>query len=153
MLNSVAKEGDHWESYVLRIIFAVVLGCHIPFIFFTGKESTLIIIDEFNRKSISRALQEKVQQVTRGTGEYKTSKQIKEEKFFGEVKQDVIDFKKINPDGLTIETDIDFDANYEQNMRTPTDTESSSSSRRSSMAYKEMQYTIYFFATTGLYFG
>ena len=39
------------------------MSCHIPFIFFAGKEGLLIIIDELDRKSISNALWHKLNAV------------------------------------------------------------------------------------------
>lgn len=42
----------------------IVIACHIPFIFFSGKEGVCIIIDELDRKSISSALFHKLQNNT-----------------------------------------------------------------------------------------
>lgn len=50
-----------WEAQVVQWSFNLLLICHIPFIFFFGKEGLLIIIDELDRKSISNALFLKLQ--------------------------------------------------------------------------------------------
>lgn len=51
---------NRWESFIIRALFMIVLACHIPFIFFSGKEGMLIIIDELDRKSISKTLDDRV---------------------------------------------------------------------------------------------
>ena len=51
---------ERWECNVLQILFLIVLAAHIPFIFFSGKEGLMIIIDEIDRRSVSKTLDERV---------------------------------------------------------------------------------------------
>ena len=51
----------YWEAYISQVSFMLALSCHIPFIFYSGKEAMLIVIDEIQRKSISNALWHKLQ--------------------------------------------------------------------------------------------
>ena len=46
----------YWETYISQVSFMLLLSCHIPFIFYAGKEAMLIVIDEILHKSISNAL-------------------------------------------------------------------------------------------------
>ena len=59
--RTITDDKPFWEAYIVQISFSVVLLCHIPFIFTSGKEGLLIIIDELLRKSISNALWHKLQ--------------------------------------------------------------------------------------------
>lgn len=48
VLSNIDEESTI-SSYIIRSTFMVVLACHIPYNFFSGKESLLIIVDEYRR--------------------------------------------------------------------------------------------------------
>jgi hypothetical protein len=56
-------------SFILRAMFLLVLSAHIPFIFFSGKEGLLIIVDECSRRTVSKALDYKINLVLEAGGE------------------------------------------------------------------------------------
>lgn len=63
ILDDIAETKVHlWENYVMQVLFMIILSCHIPFCFFFGKESLLLLIDEIMRKSISYTLSKKILQ-------------------------------------------------------------------------------------------
>jgi len=52
---------------LMQILFFFILACVIPFIFFSGKESILMIIDEIMRRSISYTLSKKLMAKNEGS--------------------------------------------------------------------------------------
>ena len=52
----------YYESYVMEFLFLIIIACHIPYIFFSGKEAMLIMIDELMRRSVSLVLSKKMLQ-------------------------------------------------------------------------------------------
>lgn len=42
-------------TIVLSVSFLIVIFCHVPFVFFFGKEVFLVLVDELDRRSISSA--------------------------------------------------------------------------------------------------
>lgn len=66
VIRNVSLERNHeWESITLRLAFAIVIICHIPYVFFSSKEALLILIDEWDRKSISTSLSEQLLDYTK----------------------------------------------------------------------------------------
>ena len=62
LVNVGRKYTEHvyWESYMMQVLFLIILACHIPYLYFSGKESLLIIVDELMRRSTSFALAQKL---------------------------------------------------------------------------------------------
>ena len=57
VLNNVNMEIGSNISFIIRFSFLIVLACHIPYIFFTGKESILIIMLEAYDCTMSRTIE------------------------------------------------------------------------------------------------
>lgn len=53
VLVNIADEGGNVLSYLNRIFFAVVIACHVPYVFFYGKEGICIVVDELQNQSTS----------------------------------------------------------------------------------------------------
>lgn len=59
-MANISLEGKNASSIILRVSFLIVIACHIPFIFFSGKECLLNMYFEITRKAISKALEQKL---------------------------------------------------------------------------------------------
>lgn len=51
-----------WSSFVLRVVFCIVLLMHIPYIFHPLKEAVLVFNQEFNSRTISEGLEQKIRE-------------------------------------------------------------------------------------------
>lgn len=47
-------------SYIIRFSFLIVLACHVPYVFFLGKEGACIVVDEVMTKSMSKSLEKRM---------------------------------------------------------------------------------------------
>mmetsp|Transcript_26279 Transcript_26279/g.18634 ORF Transcript_26279/g.18634 Transcript_26279/m.18634 type:complete len:127 (+) Transcript_26279:220-600(+) len=57
ILTDLADTNNTALSYTLRILFLLVVVFHMPFLYYCGKESFLIIFDELHRKSLTKVLE------------------------------------------------------------------------------------------------
>lgn len=56
VMQNVSMMSSPVASWILRIAFAVVIVCHVPYAFFSCKDAFLAIIDEVDRRSVSRMM-------------------------------------------------------------------------------------------------
>jgi len=45
---------------LIRIAFMILLACHVPYVFFLGKEGACVVVDEIMTKSMSKSLQKRL---------------------------------------------------------------------------------------------
>lgn len=53
-------------SYIIRLSFMILLACHIPYVFFLGKEGGCIVVDELMTKSMSKSLEKRINKEDQG---------------------------------------------------------------------------------------
>ena len=64
VMQNINADGKNSGSIILRASFLLVVGCHIPFIFFAGKECLLNMYFELKMRAISRALEYKLKRLS-----------------------------------------------------------------------------------------
>jgi amino acid permease len=144
--------GTFWESYVVQVAFCVVLVCHVPFVFFAGKEGLCIIVDECMRKSISNALFHKLQATN--------AHFLRESLMVDPPNIDLPipgDEKPFRESVLNVEqnqpADLKLSHRSQQIQKHAARMSMQSTAKTNRMAYKDMNYAIYLLTVLGLYFS
>lgn len=60
VLDNIGREESDIGSFIIRAAFLIVVGCHLPFVFFGCKDCFLIVLDEIARGSVSKSLEIKL---------------------------------------------------------------------------------------------
>jgi hypothetical protein len=55
-MTNIGNEGTVL-SYFLEVSFMILLACHIPYVFFLGKEGACVVVDEVMTGSMSKSLE------------------------------------------------------------------------------------------------
>ena len=56
VLDNIDAETPTLGSYLIRSSFLILLACHVPYVFFLGKEGACIVVDEVMTGSMSKSL-------------------------------------------------------------------------------------------------
>jgi hypothetical protein len=67
IMANINAEGKDVLSIIVRVSFLLVIACHIPFIFFSGKECFLNMYFELTKRAISKALEMKMNKYKTGS--------------------------------------------------------------------------------------
>ena len=55
------KTENTLTSYMIRLIFLGVFLCNLPFVFLPGKEALLVLIEEHRHRSMSKAIEKRIE--------------------------------------------------------------------------------------------
>jgi len=60
ILDNISEYQGETTALILSVMFLIVIGCHIPFIFFGGKDCALNLYNELSKKQLSTVLEQKL---------------------------------------------------------------------------------------------
>lgn len=60
---NISKEGASMMTLFIMFIFICIFVCNVPFVFLPGKESLLVLIDEFRYKTLSKDLSRRLERI------------------------------------------------------------------------------------------